>query len=102
MKLKPIALAVRITLAEQGEIGQPEYYAGILRQWAQMPIKSYFGSHKKAQERLFRLLDLDPDDNPSYQAVAYLVYHSSANNELLDLLSIPLQAYYRDNCCLSQ
>lgn len=71
--LTRIPLAERIQSAQDGHVCQPEYLPALIRQWARMPIKAYFGPCKKELERLYAILGLKSDENPSYQDVAGMI-----------------------------
>lgn len=75
MELMKVPLASRMSIARNGQIGQPEYLPCIVAQWAKTPIKAYFGSCTEEREQLYELLDLAPRDNPTYEQVAQQIYH---------------------------
>ena len=68
----PIPLADRMSTARHGKVSQPEYCFCLVRQWAQMPIKAYFGRSRKWRT-LFRCLGLELSANPTYQEVAAMI-----------------------------
>lgn len=91
-----IPLAERIQSARDGRVCQPEYLPTLVRQWAGMPIKAYFGPHKKELERLYAILGLEPHENPSYQTVAGMISNITyalvdADAEAVELLAVPIQ-----------
>ena len=94
MEITRISLSERIESFKRDQTRQPEYIPCPIRQWAQMPIKAYFGRCTTQQQQLYRLLGLAPESDPPYQAVAAMVM-SSRNKDhwgyLLSLLAAPLQ-----------
>ena len=72
MAVHPIPLSERIENAKCGLVSQPEYCPCLIRQWAEMPVKAYFG--RSLQWRgLFRRLGLEMTANPTYQKVAEMI-----------------------------
>ena len=87
-----IPLAARVSVARHGQISQPEYCFCLVRQWAQMPVKAYFGRSDKWRA-LFQRLGLELSANPTYQEVAAMMDPADKEfmNELL-LLAAPIWA----------
>ena len=86
--VRPIQLAERICNAKHGVVSQPEYCPRLVRKWAEMPIKAYFGRSIKWR-MLFRQLGLDLKANPTYQEVAAMIHEADPEfmGELLLLAS---------------
>lgn len=96
-----IPLEERLGAARAGRVCQPEYFPCLIRRWAEMPIRTYFGVCNQELERLCRLLDIAPEDNPSYQDVAAMIckitYAEDLDNrdeEAMDLLAAPVRAFF--------
>lgn len=96
-----IPLDERIRSARDGRTRQPEYLPALVQQWAKMPVKAYFGDCKQELERLYAILNLAPDENPSYQAVAGKIFDLKYLNctatgdvdiEAAELLAAPVWA----------
>ena len=88
--VQPIPLADRVATARRGQISQPEYCHCLVRQWAQMPVKAYFGRSDK-WKTLFRLLGLELSANPTYQEVAAMIDQADVDfTAELHLLAAPI------------
>jgi len=98
MNLSLIPLASRLKDAKDGYVCQPEYTPCLIQEWADMPIKAYFGGQPEALQKLYGILDIAGDSNPPYRLVAELILdqtHSFAGmeEEALLLLTVPAKAY---------
>lgn len=91
-----IPLEQRLESARGGYVCQPEYMPALIRQWARMPIASYFGPCRKELEQLRSILGLAPEDNPSYQKVAAIIdslpFCGDECAEAVELLAAPVRA----------
>ena len=91
-----IPLNQRLEAVRDKKVCQPEYLPALIRQWARMPIASYFGPCRKELEQLRAVLGLTPEENPSYQEVAAkiddLPFCGEASAEALELLAAPVRA----------
>ena len=93
-----IPLDERIQSARDGRTRQPEYLPALVQQWAKMPIKAYFGDCEQELERLYAILNLAPDENPAYQAVAGRIFDlkyitsGGMDVEATELLAAPVRA----------
>ena len=103
MELMKVPLASRVSAARNGQTCQPEYLPCLITLWAKMPIKAYFGSCTEEREQLYELLDLAPEENPSYEQVAQRIYHDpccscGTPESATSLLAVPMQvleAYWK-------
>lgn len=91
-----IPLDKRLEAARNKYTCQPEYLPALIRQWARMPIASYFGPCKKELEQLRAVLGLAPEENPSYQKVAAIIdslpFCGDVCAEAVELLAAPVRA----------
>lgn len=96
MELQKISLRDRLYAARDNHTVQPEYQPALIRQWADIPIQSYFRDHPEAMQRLFELLHLHQEADPTYGEVAGMIFDRVYAGGELDaeetkLLAIPLQ-----------
>ena len=76
MVVQQIPLSERIKGAERGVVSQPEFCSCLIQQWAETPIKAYFGRSSFRWRPLFRRLGLEPTANPTYQEVAAMIHET--------------------------
>ncbi len=97
MEIAKIPLDVRLRAARDGLVGQPEYLPALVRQWGGTRIKAYFGKCTQELDRLYELLDLAPGEDPTYQAVAGMIFNlrcttfGNAAEEAAALLVAPVR-----------
>jgi len=98
MEIAKIPLDVRLQAARDGLVGQPEYLPALVRQWGGTRIKAYFGKCTQELDRLYEILGLAPEDDPTYQAVAGMVFnlrcttYGTAAEEAASLLAAPVRS----------
>jgi len=98
MEISKIPLDVRLRAARNGLVGQPEYLPALVRQWGGMQIKAYFGECTQELDRLYEILELLPEEDLTYQAVARLVFdlrctsYDDAAGEAAELLAAPVRS----------
>lgn len=98
MKITKIPLNTRLQAARDGLVGQPGYLPALVRQWGGTRIKAYFGECTQELDRLYEILDLAPGDDPTYQAVAGMVFNlrcttfGNAADEAAALLAAPARS----------
>ena len=98
MEVTRVPLQTRIQQAGAGKVSQPEYLPTLIRQWAALPIRAYFGGCTAEQQRLYGILGLAAEDNPSYGAVAQMILAHRAcafggfEGDAADLLAVPVLA----------
>lgn len=92
-----IPLEERLQAARNGCVCQPEYLPALIREWARTPVKAYFGPCKEEMERLYTILGLKPDENPSYWAVAGMICEldESVGETAAELLTAPMRFMQR-------
>ncbi len=97
MEISKIPLSVRLQAARDGLVGQPEYLPALIRQWGGTRIKAYFGECTQELDRLYEILELLPEEDPTYQAVARMVFdlrcttYDDAAREAAELLAAPVR-----------
>ncbi len=98
MEISKIPLDVRLQAARDGLVGQPEYLPALVRQWGGTRIKAYFGECTQELDRLYEILDLLPEEDPTYQAVARLIFdlrcttYGDAFEKAAELLAAPARS----------
>ncbi len=98
MEISKIPLGVRLHAARDGLVGQPEYLPALIRQWGGMRIKAYFGKCTQELDRLYEILELLPEEDPTYQAVARMIFdlrctsYDDAAREAAELLAAPARS----------
>ncbi len=98
MEITKIPLGVRLQAARDGLVGQPEYLPALVRQWGGTRIKAYFGECTQELDRLYEILELLPEEDPTYQAVARMVFdlrctsYDDAAREAAELLAAPARS----------
>lgn len=98
MEIAKIPLDVRLQAARNGLVGQPEYLPALVRQWGGTRIKAYFGKCPEELDRLYEILGLAPEDNPTYQEVARMVFDlrcttfGNAAEEAASMLAAPVRS----------
>lgn len=97
MEIAKIPLDVRLQAARDGLVGQPEYLPALVRQWGGTRIKAYFGKCTQELDRLYEILALPPEDDPTYQTVAGVIFNlrcttfGNAAEEATTLLAAPVR-----------
>lgn len=97
MEVTRVPLAERIEMAQDGRTAQPEYLPSLIRQWGKTSIRAYFGNCTAELERFCTLIRLTPEDNPTYQDVALMLFDllyrdNSRGAEATQLLAAPVLA----------
>ena len=93
MQITQVYMNQRIESGKADTVCQPEYLPSLIRRWAEMPIKTYFGANTAELQRLYDLLGLAPHDNPSYELTAFLTMDIP---EARELLAVPILAMLRE------
>lgn len=97
MEVTRVPLSERIEMAQDGRTAQPEYLPSLIRQWGKTSIRAYFGDCTAELERFCELMRLSPEDNPTYQDVALILFDvlyrdNSRGAEAMQLLAAPVLA----------
>lgn len=97
MKVTRVPLSERIEMAQDGRTAQPEYLPSLIRQWGKTSIRAYFGGCTAELERFCELMRLSPEDNPTYQDVALILFDvlyrdNSRGAEATQLLAAPVMS----------
>ena len=74
MEVTRVSLSERIGMAQDGRTAQPEYLPSLIRQWGKTSIRAYFGGCTAELERFCELMRFTPEDNPTYQDVALMLF----------------------------
>ena len=91
MTVQQIPLSERIETTKRGKVCQASYCDCLIRQWAETPIKAYFGRSSSQWRMLFRRLGLPMTANPTYQEVAVMIARDDVElTEELYLLASPI------------
>ncbi len=97
MEIRRIPLDVRLQAARDGLVGQPEYLPALVRLWGGTRLKAFFGSCTQERDLLYEILDLAPEDDPTYQAAAGMIFDlrcttfGNAGEEAAVLLAAPVR-----------
>ena len=97
MRFIRVPLLQRTEAARARQTVQPEYLPCLIQRWAKMPIQSYFGTCTEQLQQLYRILDLEAEENPSYQDVAGMLARRRCDGmggEGMRLLAAPILAQW--------